>query len=923
VAARRVVTVILDAIPTGFVAGMRTATVSAKEFGGKLDELAVKHTASFNKIANTTGLIGGVLVGAFALAERSAMAFDKQMSAVASVAGASAGQLQQLRAAALQAGKDTAFTATQAAQAEEELAKAGISTADILSGALHGSLVLAAAGDIDLARSATIAAQAMTEFGLKGKDVGQIADILVAGANASVTSVSALGESLDQVGSVAANAHFTLSETVGVLSDFAQQGLVGEEAGTALKTMLIKLQAPTEKSAALMKSLGINVYDSNGQFIGAAELAGQLQTALSGVSEQTRNAALGTIFGTRAVRGAIDMYKAGSAGIQGWIDQVDASGAAADAAGMRQDNLSGDVHKLIGSLQALAINGTSQANQGLRLLAQGAEGAVNAFADLPGPVQAVGGDIVAISGTLLLGTAGFLKARGAMLKFNEALAATGPLGTKAVGVLGSLGSAATKAGVVGLVVFGAYEGFKALGVWSDGHAKPVAHNIDAMAVSLRDFAVSGKAAGELAKTFGVDLSGLARDMSIVAHIPPTRLGITGPTSQFQVAAQRRAMRDQQDAWAQSKKNIEDLDAALTQVATSGGATQAALEFDKVTDALLAQGMTMPQILKMFPEYQKVALGAKDAAGGLAQGFADTSEQAKLMNGSLDDAIDKLGDLDSVFKALNGANIDAETTLISFRDDLDKFSKTLQGNDKVLTKHKRSLDDNTAAGRDNQTQIIALIKDAEAHSQAVLTQTGSVDKARDAYYKQIDAMKKTLLQAGFTGAQVDWMIDQFGKLPPAATIPVTTPGMASAISGLQTIYTWQGLVNGRHVKVHVDTTSVSANTRFPGISVNRWGGMYQHAAVGTLREAVYSPPVARGARYAWAEPETRGEIFIPKAGNYGRSMALIRAAAGWYGASVQPRGGSGVTFNVHADAAAFWRFMRLEVQNHGGAAKAFS
>ena len=92
----------------------------------------------------------------------------------------------------------------------------------------------------------------------------------------------------------------------------------------------------------------------------------------------------------------------------------------------------------------------------------------------------------------------------------------------------------------------------------------------------------------------------------------------------------------------------------------------------------------------------------------------------------------------------------------------------------------------------------------------------------------------------------------------------------------------------------------------------------------LCAALHSPPVARGARYAWAEPETRGEIFIPKAGNYGRSMALIRAAAGWYGASVSPGGGpTTVVINASADAKAFFRFLRLEVQNHGGAAKAFS
>lgn len=109
-------------------------------------------------------------------------------------------QMGKLRQAAIDAGAATVFSASQAAQAESELAKAGISTADILGGALRGSLDLAAAGSLGLARAAEISAEAMTVFKLEGRDVAHIADVLSAGANKSSADVEGLAQALQQSG---------------------------------------------------------------------------------------------------------------------------------------------------------------------------------------------------------------------------------------------------------------------------------------------------------------------------------------------------------------------------------------------------------------------------------------------------------------------------------------------------------------------------------------------------------------------------------------------------------------------------------------------------------------------------------------------------------------------------------------------------
>ncbi|MGW9048466.1 phage tail tape measure protein, partial [Streptomyces lydicus] len=171
-----------------------------------------------SRLAKVGAGVGTALLTGFAVAAASAAKFDKEMSNVRAVTGAAGKEYEQLRKAALDASKTTIYTATQAAEAEAELARAGISTSDIIGGALSGSLALAASGQVDLADAAIISAQAMNTFGLAGKDVGHIADVLAAGANKSASDVNGLAIALRQGGLLANQTGLSLEETVGTLS---------------------------------------------------------------------------------------------------------------------------------------------------------------------------------------------------------------------------------------------------------------------------------------------------------------------------------------------------------------------------------------------------------------------------------------------------------------------------------------------------------------------------------------------------------------------------------------------------------------------------------------------------------------------------------------------------------------------------------
>ncbi|MFD5513862.1 phage tail tape measure protein, partial [Streptomyces sp. NPDC127051] len=170
------------------------------------------------------------LVAVFGLAAVAAARFEKAMSEVRAVTNGNASDMKGLSKAALDAGAATVYSATQAANAEAELARAGVSTADIIGGALRGSLDLAASGQLELGESAIISSQAMNAFKLTGRDVGHIADVISAGAGKSATNVHDMGMAFRQAALLASQTGLSLEDTVGTLSLFAQNVLTGSDA---------------------------------------------------------------------------------------------------------------------------------------------------------------------------------------------------------------------------------------------------------------------------------------------------------------------------------------------------------------------------------------------------------------------------------------------------------------------------------------------------------------------------------------------------------------------------------------------------------------------------------------------------------------------------------------------------------------------
>ena len=331
-------------------------------------------------------LVGGAaLTAAFAGAITAAAGFEKRMSGVKAVSGATSAEMAQLSKLALQLGKDTSFTAGEAAKGIEELVKGGISVADIMGGAARASLNLAAAGEIDLASAAEIAANAMNQFGLKGTDMAKVSDLIAGAANASSLGVNDFKLSLSQVGAVASVAGQSFDSTAQAIAVMGAAGIKGSDAGTSLKTMLLNLQPVTKHAKEAFAELGITTKDGANQFFDAAgkaksmrDIAEILRVSMAGLTDQQRLAKLEIMFGTDAMRASAILAKAGAEGFDKMAESM-SKVTAAEVAKERLNNVAGSLEQLKGSLETAAITATSVFLPSLKGLIDQATAGVNAI----------------------------------------------------------------------------------------------------------------------------------------------------------------------------------------------------------------------------------------------------------------------------------------------------------------------------------------------------------------------------------------------------------------------------------------------------------------------------------------------------------------------------------------------------------------
>lgn len=337
--------------------GVTAATVGA---GGSTSSSG-RRLGSGMGVALMAGM-GSVLLGGAGIAGlvgisavKAEAAYSRTMNVLQATTRSSRAEMKLLDELAIQTGKDTVFSAGDAANAMLELARGGIKPAQIEAGALKGTMTLAAAGQLDMASAANVAVQAMGAFNLKGKDMDSIAAALAGSANSSSASVGDIGMALGQSGLAAKSAGLNIQETTAVLAAFSNQGLQGSDAGTSLKTMLSNLVPTTKDAKEAMDKYNLSFVDGKGNFKDISDIAGQLKDRFGDMGEAERSAALETIFGSDARRAALALVEEGQEGIEKYTKATSDQTAAEEAAEAQTEGTAGAMEAFGGMVETVQI----------------------------------------------------------------------------------------------------------------------------------------------------------------------------------------------------------------------------------------------------------------------------------------------------------------------------------------------------------------------------------------------------------------------------------------------------------------------------------------------------------------------------------------------------------------------------------------
>lgn len=757
----------------GLAASLDRAQRKAVTFGKAYRDALDERTTTRMDVA------GLALVGAFGAATWAAAGFDQQMSAVSAVTGASATQMDRLREAALKAGADTAFTARDAALAETELAKAGVSTSDVLGGALSGSLSLAAAGGVELGRAAEIAASAMNTFGLAGRDVGMVADTLASGANKSAAGVDDLAQALSMGGTVASMMGMNVQDTVGMLSMFADAGIKGSDAGTMLKTTLMRLTPQSDEAAAAMDELGFSAYDSQGRFVGMASIAGQLQDKLGKLSVEEQNAYLTTMFGADAYRAAAIMMEQGAGKVDEYTAAMHDQGAASRMAAEMMNNLAGDVEQLKGSLETTLIKGGTGANGVLRSMAQAATTTVNAAGALPAPLLGIGFAVTGLVG-------GFTLLAPRILATKVAFAT---LKKEAGGLKPMLGNALKGVGIgVGLTVLTA----------AAASALETKAKVDGATKSLEDFraALANPVQGETVLSSAIsDLKAQSDDLK--ASMDATAAG--GPSGMWNALT---------TGLAGIFKNGNALSAADEMAASQSALANQTHQYDMMLIRLAGDlGITQQQAADLADKYvmQGKSLDLNTLSyGEAAKAVADFGRNSLVGSSSVATYTEQTNAAADATQSL-AMQLSAASGWLSQRQAVRAYKAAIDDAAASVKKNGKTLNDNTEKGRAN-AQALDEIAIAAARAYTKKTDDGTIIVTDEVGFAQASkAYERAARKAGKSAGEAKRLANKaFGEIVAQGADGVISEADAAKgkVDGVKSsLDQLQGMTVDTYIRVH--------------------------------------------------------------------------------------------------------------------------
>ena len=412
--------------------------------GDKFEKAGDSITNAGKQISVASAAVTGLGVAAV----KTAADFDSAMANVAAISGATGDDLQALRDKAREMGEKTKFSASEAADAMSYMAMAGWKTGDMLSG-IEGIMHLAAASGEDLATTSDIVTDALTAFGLTAEDSAHFADILAAASSNANTNVSMMGETFKYCAPVAGALGYSAEDVAEAIGLMGNAGIKSTQAGTALRTMMTKLQGELKLSGEALGEVTIQTANADGSMRELSDILADCRTAFSKMSESEAAAAAETLVGKNAMSGFLALMNSAPGDIDKLRNAIEnCDGSAENMAAIMQDNLNGQLTILKSQLEELAISFGEMLMPVIRKVVTAVQGFVAKLNNMDeaqrktiitiGLVIAALGPFLVILGTVISTVGKSMKAYASATKGIKKLMVAVKSGT---GIFGKLGTA--------------------------------------------------------------------------------------------------------------------------------------------------------------------------------------------------------------------------------------------------------------------------------------------------------------------------------------------------------------------------------------------------------------------------------------------------------------------------------------------------
>ena len=361
--------------------------VKAQDGLTKYSRQAQRVSKDLNKIGNNITNLGksltlGVtapIVGIGTASLKATMDFDKSMSKVQALSGATGEQLILLKDKATELGATTAFSASQVSEAMQYMALAGWKTNDILEGTA-GILAAASASGEDLAKVSDIITDGLSAFGLEASKANHFADVLSTTATNANTTIGMMGEAFTYAGSVAGALGHSVEDTALAIGIMANSGIKASQAGTALRTMLTELSGTLEITGKNLGTYVIQTSNADGTMKPFRETLESLKYAFSQLSEAERASMAESLVGKNAMAGLLAIMNTSDEAFNSLATAIDNStGSAERMSDVMLDNLAGQLTIIMSGVESLALAIGDRLTPYARKLADSIQNVVTTF----------------------------------------------------------------------------------------------------------------------------------------------------------------------------------------------------------------------------------------------------------------------------------------------------------------------------------------------------------------------------------------------------------------------------------------------------------------------------------------------------------------------------------------------------------------